>query len=145
MNDFMARVPILTYHSLDNSGSPLSVDPALFKRQMQWLRNGSWTTLDSDGLLAGHRHGRWPARSCVLTFDDGFANFAEQALPILRDFGFTAHVFIVAHWVGRCSDWPGQPSWASRLPLMDWATLRRIAGAGVVLGAHTLSHPRLGR
>ena len=119
MAGLVNRLPILTYHSLDDSSSPISVGPALFRRQMEWLRNGNWSTLGIDALLDGHERGQWPERACVLTFDDGFANFAEHALPVLREFGFIAHVFVLAGGVGGNNDWPGQPAWAPRLPLMS--------------------------
>lgn len=143
MPDRLNCLPILTYHSIDNSGSPISVAPALFKQQMAWLYQSGWNTIGLEALLHGYKLGTWPARTCVLTFDDGFANFAEYALPVLKLFNFTAHVFVVAGWVGCKNDWPGQPAWAPKLSLMGWDTLREIAAAGMILGAHTLTHPHL--
>ena len=138
------RIPILTYHSLDDSRiRTVSTAPALFGRQMETLHRSGWRTLGAGELLDGFTRGAWPDRTFVLTFDDGYANFYEQALPVLLPLGFTAVVFIVEEWVGRGNDWPGQPSWVPRMPLMDWDTLRLIAGKGMTLGAHTLTHPHL--
>lgn len=76
----------------------------------------------------------------MLTFDDGFKDFADRAMPILASCGFTATVFVVVDWVGRTNDWPGQPSWVPRRRLLDWDTLRAIAQAGIEIGAHSFSH-----
>lgn len=139
------RIPVLTFHSLDDRRTPVSFAPARFARQMHALHKSGWRTLDTSELLAGLARGGWPARSFVLTFDDGFENFREHALPVLLPLGFRAIIFVVGAYAGRCSDWPEQPPWAPRLPLMDWDTLRQIAGQGMLLGAHTLTHAHLPR
>ncbi len=137
------RIPVLTYHSLDDSGSPVSIAPAFFRWQMEYLRATGWRTLTLDQFLDGHGRGSWPARSFLLTFDDGFANVAEQAVPVLSACGFTGIIFVVADWAGRTNDWPGQPSWVSRHLLLDWGMLRAIAEHGMEIGCHTCSHPHL--
>ncbi len=137
------RLPILTYHSLDDSGSPISTSPARFRWQMEYLQANGWRTLTLDALLAGHARGEWPARTFALTFDDGFKNFAERALPVLSACGFSATVFVVSDWVGRINHWPSQPAWVPRLALMNWTELHTIADAGMAIGGHSLSHSRL--
>lgn len=139
------RLPILTYHSLDDSDSAISIAPVQFHRQMAWLHANGWRTLRVSELLAGRARGAWPARSIVLTFDDGFQNFIDEALPILSEFDFTAIVFVVAGWVGRWNDWPSQPPWVPRMRLLGWDELAEVAEAGIEIGAHTRSHPYLRR
>src|SRR5215210_5427537 len=139
----IARIPILTYHSLDDSGSPLSMPPLRFRRQMEYLRAARWQSLTQTELLAGHAQGGWPRKSFCLTFDDGFRNFATRAMPVIEECRFSATVFIVAGQVGRISNWAGQPAWAPRIPLLDWSEVRSISQAGIEIGAHTLTHPRL--
>ena len=139
----LRRLPILTYHSIDDSHSPISIAPADFRTQMQYLRSLGWRTLRLDEFLAGHRSGQWPPATFLLTFDDGFRNFMDQAYPVLRELGYTAIVFAIPDWVGATNDWPTQPRWVPRLPLLGWSELRALAEAGMELGAHSLSHPRL--
>lgn len=137
------RLPVLTFHDISDTRSPTAVSPGAFAGIMDALAAGGWRTLDLDGLLAGHRHGAWPARSFFLTFDDGFASVAEVALPALRRLGFSATVFVVSDWVGRTNDWPGQPDWVPRRPLLDWPDLASLAAEGIAIGAHSMSHPAL--
>ncbi len=139
------RLPILTYHSLDDSSSPISIAPARFRSQMEYLRAMGWRTRRLNELLAGRARGEWDARTLVLTFDDGYQNFFEHALPILNECGFTATVFLVSDFVGRTNDWRGQPRWVPRLRLMDWANSKRIVEAGMEIGAHSCTHPHLTR
>lgn len=139
------RIPVLTYHSLDKSGSPISTSPEEFRWQMEYLREDNWHTLALNELVEGHARGAWPARTVALTFDDGFRNFGEQALPILAACGFSATLFIVTDWIGVTNGWSGQSHWMPTLPLMDWDTLSKVANVGIEIGAHSLTHPHLPR
>lgn len=128
---------ILTYHAVDPSRSPISIEEETFRRHVAWLASGRVRVCALADLLA-----QPPETDAVaLTFDDGFASFAERAWPVLRDHGLSAAVFVVSDHVGRTNAWGGRPApGIPRLPLMDWETLARLAEAGVELGAHTRSH-----
>lgn len=139
----ITRLPVLTYHSFDDSNSPISVSPGLFRRQMQWLAERRWRTLSIDELLEGRSRGHWPEGSLLITFDDGFRSVREAALPILKACNFTAIVFVVSRWVGRTNEWPGQPAWVPRQPLLDWQEIRELRDAGLEVGAHSRSHRSL--
>src|SRR5205807_1694353 len=137
------RLPVLTYHSLDDSHSPISVAPVDFHWQMEYMHANGWQALKLDDFLVGHARGEWEPKSFLLTFDDGFRNFMEQAFPVLRELNYTALLFAIPDWVGATNDWPSQPKWVPRLPLLTWTDLRLMADAGMELGAHSLSHPWL--
>ncbi|HEV8612595.1 MAG TPA: polysaccharide deacetylase family protein [Gemmatimonadales bacterium] len=131
---------ILTWHSIDPSGSPISVSREEFRRQAQWLASGSVRVVAVEELLdPGDER---PA--VALTFDDGFANFATEAAPLLQQHGFAVTLFVVTLHVGRDNRWGGRTdSRVPLLPLLDWDALGRLREAGVTLGAHTRTHPRL--
>ncbi len=132
-----SRRAILTYHSLDASGSVLSVSPEGFERQMRALS-------ESGALVVRLRDlGSSPAPAVALTFDDGFENFAQVAAPALARFGFPATVFLVTEHCGGSNDWPGQWPGAPRLPLMSWSRIQELSRAGFDFGAHTATHPDL--
>ncbi len=133
---------VLTYHSLDASGSTISVDPGDFDRQMKWLSSSGVRVVPLTAILDPGEGDR-----VALTFDDGFSNFEESALPILRDYDFPATVFVVSRHVGATNSWPGSAA-STRiptLPLMDWHGVWRIAVAGIEIGAHSQTHPDLRR
>lgn len=141
-----ARVPILTYHSIDSSGSVLAVAPADFRAHMQSLARNGFTGIRFDHLIAALGGERaLPPKPVVLTFDDAYANFHEHAARALQEVGFAATVFAVAGLVGKTNDWPGQGPSIPRLPLLDWPALRELAAAGFEIGSHTFTHPRLDR
>jgi peptidoglycan/xylan/chitin deacetylase (PgdA/CDA1 family) len=139
-----AAVPILTYHSLDESGSVISVTPAAFRAHMEALREKGCSGIALGRLLDGwDGRATLPARPVVLTFDDAFRNFAESARPVLQSHGFGATVFAVAGRSGGSNDWPGQLARVPRLPLLSAAELRELAGAGFEIGSHGLTHAAL--
>jgi peptidoglycan/xylan/chitin deacetylase (PgdA/CDA1 family) len=142
----LERVPILTYHSLDASGSTISTSPALFRRQMETLRERGFQGITLGELLAAWAGGPapWP-RPLVLTFDDGLRSVSTEAAPVLRDIGFRATVFVVAGRCGGDNQWPGQAAWAPRQDLLTAADLGDLVREGWEVGAHGLTHAALPR
>ncbi|MFO7694295.1 MAG: polysaccharide deacetylase family protein [Vicinamibacterales bacterium] len=139
------RVPILAYHAVGDGPAPLSMPPGRFREHLHSLRDGGWRTLSLAELLVGHARGGWPARRVVLTFDDGFAHLDSQAWPEIARLGFTAILFAVSGRLGGRSDWPGWPPAVEPFRMMDAHALRDAADAGIEIGAHSVSHPRLSR
>lgn len=139
-----APVPILTYHSLDDSGSIISVAPDCFRRQMTALSDWGFRGIRLVDLLdARQGRAKLGGRPLVLTFDDGFRNVREHAAPILMELGFRATIFAVAGYCGQSNDWPSQPPGIPRLPLLSRGELREMADAGFEIGAHGVSHAPL--
>ncbi len=130
---------ILTYHSLDETGSVISVRPAVFAAQMAALAASGVAVVRLGDLL------RTPGPAVALTFDDGFVNFAAAAIPLLERYKFPATVFLVTDYCGKRNDWPGQWKNVPRWPLMDWPQIRELSAGGVDFGAHTVTHPDLAR
>ncbi len=132
---------ILTYHSIDESGSPISISRQDFRRHIEWCASGAVQVQPLD-VLAAERTTPSLSNQVALTFDDGFANFATEALPLLQEFGLPSTLFVVSSHVGRTNRW-ADASNASvpELPLMPWDDIARVADAGVQLGSHTRTHP----
>jgi peptidoglycan/xylan/chitin deacetylase (PgdA/CDA1 family) len=126
---------IFTYHSLDRSGSVISIPPALFREQMEALAAGPARVTPLEKLFE-------QPGSVAIAFDDAFANVAEDGVPILERLGLPATIFVVSGYSGNCNNWPSQRRGIPRLPLMDWAALRELPPS-ISLGAHTVNHPDL--
>lgn len=128
------RSAILTYHSLDESGSVISIRPDQFGRQMEALAKRARVV-----PLAGI-----PANpgSVAITFDDGFGSFAEHAVPVLERLSLPATVFVVSGYCGGRNNWPTQSSGIPPMPLMGWSELRALPPS-ISIGAHTVTHPDL--
>ncbi len=133
------------YHSIDESGSPISVEPRVFRQQMEFLARGRPRVVPLADIAAGSA----PDESIALTFDDAFANFEEHAAPIMADLGLPATVFVVTDHVGKTNAWGNATSTLASggtipiLPLMTWDAIKRVTRRGIEIGAHTRSHPQL--
>lgn len=131
---------ILTYHSIDDSGSAISVAPEVFERQMAWLERNAVRVVTLDDLL-----GLPPAADAVaITFDDALANITTAALPRLAARGWTATVFVPTGHAGGDNQWAAQGLHrVPTLPVLDWEALGNLMAAGWTVGAHTRHHARL--
>lgn len=135
---------VLMYHQLKRPRTNsrlrgLCVAPGLFERQLSELRAAAVAGADISSATK-------PATDpqVTLTFDDGFTNVLRHGLPALRESGFTAINYLVADRLGKTNDWDAahqEPPEA----LMDEAQVRDWLAAGMSIGAHTLTHPRLGQ
>jgi peptidoglycan/xylan/chitin deacetylase (PgdA/CDA1 family) len=141
-----SAIPILTYHSIDPSGSVISTRKEKFRAQMEHVRDAGFRVISLRELV--RRMGRsdpLPDRPLVITFDDGFKSVYEAAYPTLREFGFPATVFLIAGRCGQINQWSDQSGIAPHLALLDWEEIAEMSDNGVEFGAHTLTHPNLSR
>ncbi len=137
------EIVALTYHSIDESGSRISLPPAHFRRQIEWLASSGYRSLAADEAAARLAGRREPTvGGIVLTFDDGFLSVYETAFPILSEFGFVATVFCAAGYVGKVCAWERAPG-IPEMPMMSWDELASLTQGGWELGGHTVSHARL--
>jgi peptidoglycan/xylan/chitin deacetylase (PgdA/CDA1 family) len=137
------RIPVLAYHRIADEGPPglarHRVGAAAFAAQMAWLRRHGYHAIVADELawFLQHRH-PFVGRPVMITFDDGYQDFAERAWPLLRRHDFRAEVFVVTDLVGGRADWDrhaGEPA-----PLMDAQTIAALARQGARFGSHLASH-----
>jgi len=128
---------ILTYHSIDASGSPISIDAASFGRHLDFLASGRVRVVPLEQVLEVSS-----GDALAITFDDGLANFASEAWPRLRERGLPATLFVVSGQVGSDNAWQGRhDARVPRLKLLDWEELGKLAADGLELGSHSRTHP----
>lgn len=144
------RIPILFYHKI-NSPSPharikgLYVSPRSFYWQMKYLQWRGYIPISLDDLLFWLEGGRaLPPRPIVLTFDDGYKDNYTNAFPILKEFGFSATVFIVTRDVGKFPDWPESEE-KLKEPLLSWNEIKEMSDYGISFQSHTHTHSILTR
>ncbi len=129
---------IFTYHSIDSSGSAISVSENDFRRHVRWLASGAARVLPLDVLVA------WKDSSdaVALSFDDGFANFATIAAPLLEEHGLPATLFVPTSHVGSTNAWhsPKQGKHLPVLGLLDWDGIAAVAERGISIGSHGRTH-----
>ena len=140
-------VPILLYHSVSDEAAPAfapwAVEPELFRAHLGYLHEEGYTSLTVSQLARVYRgHGHLPDRPVVITFDDGFADFYVNALPLLEHYACTATIYITTAYIGQTSRWLEAEGEGGR-PMLNWAHIKELAERGVECGAHTRTHPQL--
>jgi|GEM_PF-322812 len=137
---------LLLYHAFGTDGEPPSryiVPQRRLRYQMAWLKWRRYHVLSLDEFLEYRRTYRFPpARSVVITIDDGYADNNTVAFPIFRRYGFPATIFVVSSAVGTHNWWDNTGALSGR-SLLTWQAIHEMRPDGITFGAHTRTHPVL--
>ena len=141
---FLSGRPILTFHHV--GGRPrgarikgLYVSPGLFAKQLAELKAAGFST----PLYESVTESETPRSPVIfLTFDDGFRDVFENALPVMQAHKFCGIQFLVSNLIGKTNEWQQKAGDVSE-PLMNEAQVRDWLAAGQQIGSHTQTHPRL--
>jgi peptidoglycan/xylan/chitin deacetylase (PgdA/CDA1 family) len=140
--DERSRVPILMYHSISENLFGMSHPyfhintlPQVFSAQMRWLRNSGYKAIGLAEALTGLQTGVNLSKTVVITFDDGYRDFYTDALPVLKQCGFGATLFLATD---RIRNTPARIEGADYL---TWSDVRELHSEGVHFGSHTVTHP----
>lgn len=134
-------IRILFYHRVSGDDDELAVSPGRFRHQMEWLADEGYRVLDVRSVAALLTRGDDAERVVGLSFDDGYRDVAENALPVLERLGFGATVFVATGVID------GETSLAwyeEQPPLLSWQQIERLDRQGTLrFEAHTVTHPNL--
>lgn len=137
-----AGVVVLIYHRVGGgSGTEIDMAPDLFDEQMAWLAASGRAASIDDALVRLARPAEAPeVGPVVVTFDDGTADLADVALPILARHGVPATVYVATEFVDAQRPFPddGTP--------LTWSAVREMVASGLVtIGSHTHTHALVDR
>jgi peptidoglycan/xylan/chitin deacetylase (PgdA/CDA1 family) len=74
-----------------------------------------------------------------ITFDDGYENIYHHAYPILKEYGFSATIFLITDFVGKENSWDVNMGWR-RFRHLSWEEIHEMKGNGITFGSHTVTH-----
>jgi peptidoglycan/xylan/chitin deacetylase (PgdA/CDA1 family) len=141
-------VPILLYHAVSTESSVAFrrwvVEPDRFAQHLELLAaDGYHPVTVSELALALSGRSRLPDRPVAITFDDGFADFATGAFPVLSRLAIAASLYVTTAFVGSGSRWL-EPAGEGDRPMLDWDAVRDLDRSGLVeIGAHGHTHRQL--
>ncbi|BBU32114.1 hypothetical protein BTHE68_58480 (plasmid) [Burkholderia sp. THE68] len=111
-------IPVLMYHHVSTSPGMITVTPGNFAAQMAYLAGAGYRTIGSTELAAFLSGEDMPAKSIVITFDDGYLDNWVHAHPVLQRHGLTAMCFLVSSWPGEGGVRPNVSNANSALPAL---------------------------
>lgn len=132
---------ILAYHSISADwDDPLAVDPSRFARQMELAAKRR--VLELTHYVDLLRAGRLPRKAVAITFDDGYADNLDVALPMCRRLGIRPTLFLAVRHMddGTPLGWRGDGRKAEVNMPLDWDQVRYLAAEGWTIGSHTRTH-----
>lgn len=144
----MTRLTILMYHRVDEIPAETRypknfVTPRRFEEQVAALLEWGYSPVSFGDWLAYRRRERaLPPRPFIVTFDDGYQDFATNAWPVLKRLGVGATVFLVAARTGQTNVWDAAEP---QTPLLDATAIRALEAEGVEFGGHGYTHVALAR
>lgn len=134
---------VLMYHGIQPGHSvpdwPWAVSLERFRAQLDFLADEGYATPTLHELTSPPADG-WPPRTVVITFDDGYVDNLA-AFEELTKRGMRASWFIVSGSIGQPPGWSSDGRPHGRL--LDESELRVMHAAGMEIGSHSVSHPRL--
>ena len=139
-----ARIPILMYHMVRNlkgrADSRYCCTPRQFRVQMFYLKWAGFHVIDLNNLVDGLIANReLPRKTIAITFDDGFKDNFENALPVLKKYGFPATLFVVSGLIGKTNTWMLEKKMPER-ELISYEEIQAMAKNKIEIGSHTVSH-----
>ena len=141
-------VPILLYHSVSDHAAekfrPWAITPRAFSEHMRYLNDHEYSALTVSQYVAclDDTAALPSQKPVVITFDDGFADFYANALPILKDYDLRATIYIACGFVGTRSEWLANEGEGKR-PMLSWREIREMSNLGIECGSHAQNHREL--
>lgn len=141
LTGYCLNIPVLMYHHIQPEDvaktlgqTALTVDSGVFDTQMQYLAQNGYTTLfANDFINALINHTALPAKSVVITIDDGYEDNYIYALPVLQKYGLRANIMLASGLMGNSN-------------MLSWDEVRNLKSSGLIYFTnHTWSHYSIGQ
>jgi peptidoglycan/xylan/chitin deacetylase (PgdA/CDA1 family) len=136
---------VLMYHKVnDIPDNPTTVPVAQFDDQLTQLRELGYRVVDLDAVLDYYGNGApLPPGAVLITFDDGYRDTLENALPVLEKHGYQAVIFVPVAYMDDATPLPHESLLVERgvrNPTLDWGLMRELDAAGVRVESHGIAH-----
>jgi len=136
---------VLMYHKVNDLWpNPTTVPTAVFEEQMSLLEDLGYVPVGLDAVLDHYLQGAsLPERAVLLTFDDGYRDNLQNALPILRRHGYPAVLFVPIGYLDGERALPHEESLrvlGVRNETVDWDDLAELEAGGIRIESHGIGH-----
>ena len=140
---------ILTYHKIDTARelSVSCISPKTFEKQIRFLAECGYQSISPELMVAAvYGDGKLPEKPILITFDDGYENFYNYAYPIMKKYGYTATVFLLAGYTGwhggaasMMNLWDVKLGWR-RFKHLTLSQIQDLSKEGFCFGSHGVNH-----
>jgi len=139
---------VLMYHKVnDIPDNPTTVPIGQFDEQMSQLRELGYPVVSVDDVLDYYAgHSSLPAGATLISFDDGYLDVLENAVPVLAKHGYPAVLFVPVAYLQEAIPLPHERLLAQRgiaNRTVDWSQLAELEAGGVRVESHGIAHQPL--
>ncbi|WP_088186318.1 polysaccharide deacetylase family protein [Desulfosporosinus sp. FKA] len=122
-------IPVLYYHSImREANNEVRMPPEQFKAQIVYLHHQGYHSITLNQLYESlYQRGALPEKPFVITFDDGYEDNYQTAYPLLKEYGYTATVFMISSYINEKG-------------FLTWPQLKELAVNGWDIADHTRNH-----
>ena len=131
------KIPILSYHSIDNKNYPISLKINFFENQLKYFKKKGYKSVDFNEIKKNED------KQIIITFDDGYKDVFYNALPILKKYNFKATCFLVTNFIGKFNSWDEKINNYKKKELMNYQDINEWISNGMSIGSHSHSHSDL--
>lgn len=139
------KPPFLLYHKIDLPTEDVRIRgaytaPKKFEKQISYLSKKGFSFYTASELVMHYKHhGKFPARSAAITFDDGWKDNFTNAFPVLKKYGVKATIFLVPSCIGQTTakvtaDGEGTREHLSEMDILE------MSASGIEFGSHSFNH-----
>ena len=130
---------VIGYHEIINTENALipeyAVSTTQFQQHIDWLKKNGFHFINVDQLIQAHQ-GKYslPTKPVLLTVDDGYASFYQNAYPIIKANKIPVVLAVVGSWLepkeDQSIDFSGEQ--IQRNQMLFWAELKEMQDSGLV-------------
>jgi len=128
------KIPVLSYHSISNENSPLSLSVEQFEKQLFFLKKNNFKSIFFNEVNSSEK------KKIIITFDDGYKDLIINCLPLLKKYGFKCICYIVTNNIGKTNIWDFNNKSINKKELMSKKDLNEWINQGMIIGSHTSDH-----
>ena len=128
------KIPVLVYHSINNNEHNLSLKIDNFEKQINFLKNRGFESIGFDKINKNKKN------QIIVTFDDGYKDIWQYALPVLKKYNFTATCFLVSNLIGKKNSWDSKKNNFVSKDLMTKENINEWINNGMYIGSHSHNH-----
>ena len=128
------KIPVLSYHSINNESSSVSLSTKEFENQLIYLKKNNYKSVFYDDIDMSKD------KQIIITFDDGYKDIFLNCLPLLKKYEFKAICYIVVNKIGKTNEWDNDNNSVSKKELMSNENLNEWIKNEMLIGSHSHDH-----
>ena len=128
------NIPILSYHSIGEDTSPISLKTKIFEKQINFLKKLGYISINFNEINLNKTN------QIIITFDDGYKDILINALPILKSSNFKATCFFVTNHIGKNNQWDKKKDKFREKNIMSNDDIKKWLDSGMSVQSHSHNH-----